>query len=93
MPNLTTGQTVFWDGWSTTEGFYVVEAEIVSIDDEYVEARPNRKYYPGGQCTDIPADVAQPAHLRSSYFDTPLHERLQENVEFVRSLTQPSEGA
>lgn len=93
MPNLIPGQTVYWDGASTTEGFYVVEAEVVSVSNDYVEARPTRKHYPGGVNADIPPEVAQTAHVKRTYFDKPLHEHLQENIEFVRSLTQLNEGS
>ena len=49
---------------------------------------PRAKHFPGGFHQDIPPEIAQAGLMKRSYFDVPLVDRLQENVEFVRRLAQ-----
>ncbi len=81
---LVQGGTVYWEGATTAEGFYIIEARLT---DGMVYVERHRKY----RFTDSGSEEVSPGMQLTSlpirYFDQSLAERISESIRFARSRT------
>ncbi len=84
---VTVGGTVHWEGWSSVEGFYLVQARVSRIENGLVYLDSHRKFLVTGEgLEEVHANGAAQSPIRRNYFDKPLSQRLAESLEFVDGL-------
>jgi hypothetical protein len=83
------GRTVYWEGWTTTEGFYVVQARVAEIRNDAAILADHRKFRvtPDG-LDEVPFDGFAAKSMRVSELRKPFGERLAEMVTFLDELSE-----
>jgi hypothetical protein len=82
------GGEVYWEGWSTEEGFYLIQAKVVRITGEYAELQEHKKFrITNTGLEELPEVSIPPASLKVSYLERSLTDRLGELLKFVDSLS------
>ena len=80
------GERVYWEGWDTVDGQWIVEATVDDVRDGYVHVANHRKFLVPG-FKEVPANGALD-QIPESYFAKSLVERLEESKAFVKELAQ-----
>jgi hypothetical protein len=82
------GGEVYWEGWSTEEGFYLIQAKVIRITGEYAELQKHKKFrITNAELEQVTEAGPQPTSLKVSYLERPLTDRLGELLKFVDSLS------
>lgn len=80
------GERVYWEGWDTIDGQWIVEAIVDDLRDGYVHVANHRKFLVPG-FKEVAASGALD-HIPESYFAKSLVDRLEESKAFVSELAQ-----
>jgi hypothetical protein len=81
------GATVYWEGWDTVQGFYVMQARVTRVVGDKVHVADHKKHLitpTGLEEAAIEEPTVQTIPL--GYFDKPLADRLGESLRFVLEL-------
>jgi hypothetical protein len=84
---LVPGATVYWEGWSSEEGFYLMEARVTEVVDGTVRVDGHKKY----RVTEtgfetVACDGMQMRSVPIHYFEKPLSERFAESLQWLQDL-------
>jgi hypothetical protein len=84
------GAVVYWEGWTTEDGFYLMEARVRSIRGGLAELEGHKKFRvtPTG-LEEVAVSGSPFPSLRVSYLEQPLLERFGELLQFVNDLASP----
>jgi hypothetical protein len=81
------GASVYWSGWTTLEGAYLMKATVQSVENGIAHLTDHKKFRltPDGLQE---AAVDQPVYatLRASHLEKPLGEQMAETLKFVIEL-------
>lgn len=80
------GERVYWEGWDTIDGQWIVEATVDDVCDGYVHVANHRKFLVPG-FKEVPASGALD-QIPANYFAKSLVDRLEESKAFVKELAQ-----
>ncbi|MBW3601014.1 MAG: hypothetical protein KY475_27575, partial [Planctomycetes bacterium] len=85
---LKVGREVFWEGWDSIDGDYLMKGVIDEVTPSHVVVIDQEKYqYRDGQLYPLPTGkFRQPVARR--YFDAPLIEQILENAEALRRFPE-----
>jgi hypothetical protein len=84
------GAIVYWEGSTSEEGFYIMEARVIEIVDGNVNVEGRKKYrITGAGLDEVPVDSPL-ASLPIHYFDKTLADRISESAEFWGDLSETS---
>lgn len=87
------GATVYWEGWDTVQGFYVMQATVTRIAGDKVYVKDHKKYLvtPSGlEESSIEEPTVQAIPL--GYFEKPLADRLGQSLQFVQDLARVNQA-
>jgi hypothetical protein len=79
-------EKVYWEGWDTVEGRWIVEATVVDVRDGFVLVAMHRKFLIPGFQEVPPNDLLD--RIPVSYFSKSLVERLRDSEAFLEELAQ-----
>jgi len=83
------GRTVYWEGWTTGEGVYLVQARVAEITGGSAILEDHRKFRitPEG-LEEIEVEGGVPKSMQVSQLRKPLGERIGELIALVDELSQ-----
>ena len=84
------GKTVFWEGWTSTEGFYLMQAVVTSLQDDTATLSGHRKFLlVKGKLEE--AELSEPVttRMRADRLRRPLAERFSDTLQFLDGLAKP----
>lgn len=85
--DVEVGKKVYWEGWTSTEGLYVMEATVTRIEEDNAFLTDHKKYLvKEDELHEIPLSEPPILQMRVSYLRKPLGERFAELLKFVDSL-------
>jgi hypothetical protein len=88
---VTPGATVYWEGWSTDEGFYLMQARVKDIVEGSVSLEGHRKFKVTNEGLDeVPVEGPRFAWMRVDYLEQPLSLRVEDLLRFVDDLSHLS---
>jgi hypothetical protein len=78
------GGLVFWEGWSSHEGAYLMQARVKEIVGKSASLEEHRKFRVSRNgLEETPVDGPRAAALDVSYLGRPLSDRLEEALQFL----------
>jgi len=81
------GSTVYWEGWTTEEGFYIMQARVSRIEGEYAILEDHKKFrVTHAALEEAPVDGPGFASLEVAFLARPLTDRLGKFLRFVEEL-------
>jgi hypothetical protein len=93
VADLTTEQTikdgdaVYWEGWDTVDGFYILQARVASLEGDEACLRDHRKFLVRDDgLHEVPVGTGEFSRLRVSHLKRSLPARLEELLNFVEQL-------
>jgi hypothetical protein len=88
--NIEPGATVYWEGATTEEGFFMVQARVTRVVDGMVHVEGHKKYrLTDDGIEEVPAGM-QLTSLPMHYFDKTLAERISDSLHFWTDLSDIS---
>jgi hypothetical protein len=85
---VTPGATVYWEGWSTDEGLYLMQARVKDMVEGSASLEGHRKFKVTNEgLVEVPVEGPRFACLRVSYLEQPLSLRLEGLLRFVDDLS------
>lgn len=88
------GGTVYWEGSSSDEGYYLMQARVSQVKDGMVYLEGHRKFrITQGGLEEVSLDGPGKSPIRESYFQHSLGQRLSESLRFVDELSRTNSQA
>jgi hypothetical protein len=82
------GAPVYWEGWSTDEGFYLMQARVKNIVDGSATLEGHRKFQVTNEgLVEVPVEGPQSACMRVDHLERPLSLRAEDLLRFVDDLS------
>lgn len=86
--SVNEGDTVYWEGWDTVDGFYIVQARLVSLKDEEACLQDHRKFLVRDDgLREVAVGSGEFSRLTISHLKRSLPARLEELLKFVEHLS------
>jgi hypothetical protein len=86
---ISPGATLYWEGWATDEGFYLMQGRVSRVEDDKVLMEDLKKFRPSNQgVEEVPLSGNGATAIPIRYFDKTLAERILEAMEFIGRLSQ-----
>ena len=86
--DVAPGLTVYWEGWSTIDGFYLMQARVKEVLDGVALLEDHRKFKIANDgLVEIAIEGAGVASLRVSHLEQPLSARVEKLLRFVDDLS------
>jgi len=83
------GATVYWEGWSTEDGYYLMQARVKEIVGDSATLEGHRRFRVTNEgIEEVPIGEARIESLRVSHLEKPLSDRFAKLLSFVEDLSQ-----
>ncbi len=83
------GATVYWEEWSDSEGFWLMQAEVERIAGDMAELSNARRFHLADEgLVEAPADPPPP--MKVAWLERSLVERIEKLLKFAKDISQPA---
>jgi hypothetical protein len=84
------GASVSWEGWTSVEGFFVMEAQVKEIRGDTAELEGHRKFrVTDSGLEEVPVVGPRLTAVQVSYLEQPFAERLADALRFLEFARRP----
>jgi len=87
--DVTPGKIVYWEGWTSLDGTYLMQARVDTVTNGTAQLTDHRKFLVTGEGLEEAA-LNEPSitKMRVSQLKTPLAARLSQLLTFIQDLSQ-----